>query len=114
MRHSKIMNVFGGFVIDVKNGTFGKAKLQASDFSNASDFSLGPFKPNIAKKWYSIDLASEKNFVNQLASAGGLTQLRLRLQFDDNNNDITEVIKLFSGNAPRASRPKLIVYYTLP
>ncbi|MBI3153480.1 MAG: hypothetical protein HYZ21_15210, partial [Chloroflexi bacterium] len=48
------------------------------------------------------------------ATNGGLTQIRLRFKLDDNNNAIANYLSLFSGNAPLASRPQLIIEYHLP
>jgi hypothetical protein len=43
-----------------------------------------------------------------------VTQIRLSFKLDDNNNTIANYLKLYSGNAPAASRPQLIIEYYVP
>jgi hypothetical protein len=107
--------IFGGFMVDIKNGFFGTAAtLQASDFQAAANKSYGPFNTALVGGWYTIDLTGAKPFVNKLAAGSGLTQIRLRFKLDDNNNTAANYLSLFSGNAPAASRPQLIVTYYVP
>jgi hypothetical protein len=109
------VDIFQGIMVDVKKGFFGPAVvLQASDFQVKANKSYGPFKPVLSNGWYSIDLTPAKAFINKLGANGGLTQLRLRFKLDDNNNAVANDLKLFSGNAPAASRPQLIVEYYIP
>jgi hypothetical protein len=108
------VNAFQGFTADVKKGTFGTSALQAADFQAAANKTLGPVKPTPNGGWYSINLTGAKAFVNKLAANGGLTQIRLRFKLDDNNNAVANYLSLFSGNAPLASRPQLIVEYYVP
>jgi hypothetical protein len=44
----------------------------------------------------------------------GRTQLRLRFLLDDDDDHIADILKLYSGNAAKAKRPKLIVKYYVP
>ncbi len=83
-------------------------------FQAATSKTYGPFKPAAVNNWYSIDLTNGKAYINKLAANGGLTQIRLRFKLDDNNNAIANYLSLFSGNAPTASRPQLIVDYYIP
>jgi hypothetical protein len=109
------VTMFGGFMVDIKNGFFGTAAmLQAGDFQAAGSKTYGPFAPAPVSNWYSIDLTSAKAYVNKLATGSGLTQIRLRFKLDDNNNTVANYLSLFSGNAPAASRPQLIVTYYVP
>ncbi len=108
------VNAFQGFMADVKKGTFGTSALQAADFQTAANKTVGPVKPALVGGWYSINLTGAKAFINKLASNGGLTQIRLRFKLDDNNNAVANYLSLFSGNAPLASRPQLIVEYYIP
>jgi oligopeptide transport system substrate-binding protein len=109
------INAFQGFVVDLKKGFFGSALgLQASDFQATANKSYGPFKPALASGWYAINLTPAQAYINKLATNGGLTQVRLRFKLDDNNNAIANYLKLYSGNAPAASRPQLIVEYYVP
>jgi hypothetical protein len=108
------VNAFQGFMADVKKGMFGTSALQAADFQTAANKTVGPLKPPLVGGWYSLNLTGAGNFVNKLATAGGITQVRLRFKLDDNNNAIANYLSLFSGNAPFASRPQLIVEYYIP
>ncbi len=108
------VNAFQGFMADVKKGMFGTSALQAADFQTAANKTVGPLKPPLVGGWYSLNLTGAGNFVNKLATAGGITQVRLRFKLDDNNNAIANYLSLFSGNAPFASRPQLIVEYYVP
>jgi hypothetical protein len=62
--------------------------------------------------FYSINLTGGKVDINQLGTNGGLTQMRLRFNLDDNNNAIANILSLFSGNAAAGSRPQLVITYT--
>ncbi|MBV6465800.1 MAG: hypothetical protein PGMFKBFP_01085 [Anaerolineales bacterium] len=108
------VNAFQGFMADVKKGMFGTSALQAADFQAVANKTVGPVKPALVGGWYSINLTGAKAFINKLASNGGLTQIRLRFKLDDNNNAAANYLSLFSGNAPLASRPQLIVEYYVP
>ncbi|MGC1378174.1 MAG: DNRLRE domain-containing protein, partial [Anaerolineales bacterium] len=109
------MTTFGGFMVDIKNGFFGTAAtLQAGDFQAAGSKTYGPFGPAPVSNWYAIDLTGAGRFVNKLAAGAGLTQLRLRFKLDDNNNAVANYLSLFSGDAPAAARPQLIVTYYVP
>jgi hypothetical protein len=44
----------------------------------------------------------------------GTTQFRLRFLRDDDDNNIANILKLYSGNAGIAKCPKLIVKYYVP
>ncbi|MEW5829568.1 MAG: hypothetical protein AB1846_11800 [Chloroflexota bacterium] len=106
--------LFQGFMLDVKKGFFGTPALQITDFQAAANKTVGPFKPAPVNNWYSFNLTGAKVYVNKLGTSGGLTQIRLRFKLDDNNNAIANMLNLFSGNAPLASRPLLIVEYFVP
>jgi hypothetical protein len=108
------VTAFQGFVVDIKKGYFGSTSLQAGDFQAAAPKSVGPTKPAAVGGWYSLTITSAKAYVNALATNGGLTQIRLRFQLDDNNNAADNFLSLFSGNAATATRPQLIVEYYVP
>ncbi|MBW7920273.1 MAG: DNRLRE domain-containing protein, partial [Anaerolineales bacterium] len=108
------VNTFQGFLADVKKGAFGTSALQITDYQTAANKTVGPDGPTPISEWYTLDLTGAGNFVNKLASNGGLTQIRLRFNLDDNNNAAANYLSLFSGNAPLASRPQLIVEYYIP
>ena len=107
--------IFQGFMVDVKKGFFGAlAALQPGDFQAAGNATYGPFSPALTGGWYSINLTAAKAYVNKLTTGSGLTQVRLRFKLDDNNNAVTNILSLFSGDAPLASRPQLVVQYYVP
>jgi pimeloyl-ACP methyl ester carboxylesterase len=106
--------IFQGFMVDIKNGFFGTATLQAGDFQGAASKSYGPFKPVPLSNWYTIDLTAAKDYVNKLATNSGLTQIRLLFKLDDNNNAVANYLSLYSGNAPAANRPQLVITYYVP
>ncbi len=108
------VNTFQGFMADVKKGMFGTSALQAADFQAVANKTVDPLKPTPNGGWYTLNLTGAKAFINKLASNGGLTQIRLRFKLDDNNNAAANYLSLFSGNAPLASRPQLIVEYYVP
>jgi beta-lactamase superfamily II metal-dependent hydrolase len=116
------VTAFGGFMVDIKNGFFGTAALQATDFQAAASKSYGPFNTVLVGGWYSINLTAAGPFVNKLATASGLTQIRLRFTLDDNNNTVANYLSLYSGNpstgsgqaALAADRPQLVITYYMP
>jgi hypothetical protein len=105
------ITTFGGFMVDIKKGNFGKAGLQLADFSTKGSKTYGAFKPKAASGgWYSINLTTGKDYINKL----GNTQIRLRFKLDDNNDFTANFLSLHSGNAASASKPQLIVEYYVP
>jgi hypothetical protein len=110
------LTIFQGFMVDIKKGFFGTTPvLQTTDFQAPASKSYGPFKPAPVGKWYSIDLTSAKNYINQLSTASGLTQIRLRFRLDDNNNALANYLSLVSGNAlATTNRPQLMITYYVP
>jgi hypothetical protein len=101
---------FGGFMADIQKGAFGTAALALTDFNASAQKTLGAFKPSLVGGWYSINLTNGKGYINKL----GLTQIRLRLKLDDNNDPIANFLKIYSGNATAGNRPQLIVQYYVP
>lgn len=108
------LNIFQGFMIDIKKGSFGTPTLQVTDFQIAPSKTYGPFKPVLAGGWYSINLTTGSSYINKLSTNAGLTQLRLYFKMDDNSNTTANYLKLYSGNAAAADRPQLIVQYYVP
>jgi hypothetical protein len=108
------LTIFQGFMTDIKRGIFGTAALQAADWQTAAQKTVGPLTPTLASGWYTLNLTSARAYINKLATAGGLTQIRLRFRLDDNNNTIANYLSLYSGNAAAASRPQLIIEYYVP
>ena len=102
-----------GLRFDIRTGYLGtKPALQTSDFqAKASQNLVGQFSKSTTPGWYSADLIyTAYGYVNRTGS----TQFRLHFYKDDNNDFGADYFKFYSGNAPAASRPKLIVEYYLP
>ena len=108
------VTMFQGFMVDIKNGFFGTAMLQASDFQAAASKTYGPFNTALVGGWYSINLPGAKPYINKLMTGSGVTQIRLRFKLDDNNNSVTNILSLYSGNAPAGSQPQLVITYYVP
>ena len=102
---------FQGFMTDVRRGAFGTSALQLVDWKATANITLGPFTPTINSGWYALNVTSAKAHVNRLSTGGGLTQIRLRFQLNDNNNSVANILILYSGNASATFRPQLIVEY---
>jgi predicted outer membrane repeat protein len=107
---SNPINIFKGFMVDLRNGDFGTAALELGDFKAAGNMILGPFKPALIGGGYSLDLSAANLQINRT----GDTQIRLRFKLDDNNNLVANYLKLYSGNAAEADRPQLLIEYYLP
>ena len=114
------INTFQGVMVDLMKGTFGTAALEANDFQLTAAASrykaFGPYKPVAnAAGWYTITLpVAANNYINKLSIPTAVTQVRLRFKLDDNNNGLANYLSLFSGNAPVASQPQLIIQYYVP
>jgi Tol biopolymer transport system component len=104
------ITIFGGFMVDVKKGNFGKATLQLTDFQTKGNKTLSGLKPKLVNGWYSMNLTPAIPQINKT----GMTQIRLRFKLDDNNNFTPNFLSLYSGNAGAANRPQLIVEYYVP
>ena len=108
------VNIFKGFMVDIEKGVFGKSALQTTDFQAKANNAYGPFKPSLTGGWYNLNLTNAKAYINKLATNGGLTQIRLRFKLDDNNDNVANYLSLYSGNAPAAARPQLVIQYYVP
>ena len=104
---------FKGLRVDIRMPKFGsKPALQPADFqTKASKNYVGKFPSKLSSGWYVTTLNSMAYaYINKT----GLTQFRLRFKKDDNNDFGADYLKLYSGNAPGAKRPQLIVEYYIP
>ena len=109
---SNPFSTHNGLRFDIRKGKFGTSvKLQKSDFQAKATKNLaGRFK-KASSGWYKTVLGSAAYpYVNKT----GTTQFRLRFYKDDNNDFGSDYILFYSGNAPSARRPKLIVEYYVP
>ena len=103
----------GGLRVDIRKPYFGAAAtLAIHDFQAAADQNaVGTFGAAPVNGWYAALINSSAfPYVNLT----GVTQFRLRFTLDDNNDLGADVIRLYSGNAPVATRPVLIIDYTVP
>jgi CSLREA domain-containing protein len=103
---------FGSLYVDMRNPAFGNSILELVDFSFAAKkVKPAVFNPNPVSGWFSARFnTGGKLYVNRT----GVTQLRLYFSVDDNNNNIADFIRFYSGNASAGDRPKLLITYYLP
>jgi hypothetical protein len=96
----------------MRNPTFGGSALELVDFNfTAKKVKSAIFNPNSVNNWFSARFNNGgKLYVNRI----GVTQLRLYFSVDDNNNNIADFIRFYSGNAAPGDRPKLMVSYYSP
>ena len=107
------MNTHNDLVVDIKKGKFSTLPaLQIKDFQAvANEVMVGKFYKKLFSGWYKALLnTGAYPYIN----VKGRTQLRLRFLLDDNDNNIADILKLYSGDAVLADRPKLIVRYYVP
>jgi CSLREA domain-containing protein len=101
-------------VVDVRKGAFSNnPALQAADFQAvASQAVAGVFVSSpTATGWYAVRLKlTAYPFINLTGS----TQFRLRFKTDDDNDAVADIIKFYSGDAPAANRPVLVIEYYVP
>jgi hypothetical protein len=106
-------NTHGALRVDIKKGSFSNnPALNLGDFKNPpSKSQLLSYNKNKPGNWYtrSFDPA-DFHFINLT----GLSQFRLRFAKDDNNDLGPDYLRIFSGNAPAADQPKLIIEYYVP
>jgi hypothetical protein len=103
-----------GLKVDICKPYFGsEIGLAASDFQATADkSSVGTFGSTPSAGWYSVTLNSTAHpYINTT----GTTQFRLRFQLDDDNDNVADYMKFFSGDYTTiSSRPLLIIQYYLP
>jgi hypothetical protein len=103
-----------GLLVDIRKPHFGTALgLAASDFqASASKGSVGTFGATPTAGWYSVTLSgTARSYINKT----GTTQFRLRFKLDDDNDNLADYMKFFSGNyTTTTSLPLLIIQYYVP
>jgi len=107
------MFTHNGLVVDIKkNKFFTLPALQINDFqAKPGKFKVGKFANKLFSGWYRAVLyKGTYPYINKK----GRTQLRLRFLLDDNNDNVADILKLYSGNAILANRPTLIIQYYVP
>lgn len=103
----------GNLLVDIRKSNFGSSvNLAINDFqAGANKGGVGVLSTAPSTGWYTITLKSTSFSSVNLS---GTTQFRLRFQKDDNDDAGADYLKIYSGNAPSASRPALIVEYHAP
>jgi predicted outer membrane repeat protein len=103
---------FGSLYVDMRNPAFGGSSLELTDFNFAAKkVKPAVFNPNPVSGWYSARFNNGgKLYINRT----GVSQLRLYFSVDDNNNNVADFIRFYSGNAAAGDRPKLLITYYVP
>jgi len=108
------MSTHNGLVVDIKvNKFYTLPSLQINDFqAEPGKFKVGVFPKTLyTGQWYRAVLyKGARPYINKK----GRTQIRIRYALDDNNDNVADILKLYSGNAIVTNRPKLIVKYYVP
>jgi hypothetical protein len=107
------LKTHNGLVVDIKKAKFyTRPALQINDFqAKANKNKVGKFRKKLNSGWYRSVLYKVANsYVNKL----GRTQFRLRFLLDDDDNNVADILKLYSGKAVLAKSPKLIINYYVP
>lgn len=96
-------------VMDIKKSHFGSStSLVVGDFQAKANGNGVGILSSASTGWRTVTLtATSFSFINR----NGTTQLRLRFQKGDNDDMAADYLKIYSGNAPTASRPQLIITY---
>jgi CSLREA domain-containing protein len=103
---------FASLYVDMRNPAFGGSALELADFNFAAKkVKSAVFNPIPVSGWFS---ARFNNGGRLYVNRTGVTQLRLYFSVDDNNNNVADFIRFFSGNAAAGDRPKLLIQYQLP
>ncbi len=104
------MQTHNGLVVDIKQNKFStRPALQVKDFQATANMNkIGKFSKKLYSGWYKSVLNTiGRDNINKI----GHTQFRLRFLRDDNDDYGADILKLYSGNAGKSSRPQLIVEY---
>lgn len=100
----------GACLVDIKNGNFGAAALESSDFDTAASATnvVSGGMPNAALNAWSIGSLTSGALTH--VSKTGKTQLRVYFPADDNDNAAPDYVGWYSAEAP-GNQPKLVVRY---
>ena len=107
------LKTHNGLVVDIKKAKFyTRPTLQINDFqAKANKNKVGKFRNKLHSGWYrSVLYKGANSYINKV----GRTQFRLRFLLDDDDNNVADILKLYSGNAVMIKRPKLIINYYVP
>ena len=97
----------------MKTGFYTEAQaLEKYDFhAVGSRGNVGRFIKTASAGWYRAPLRAPAYL---LVNPVGTTQFRLRFATDDNDNGVADYLAFYTGNAPQADRPELIITYYVP
>ena len=103
----------GNLLADIRKTFFGSTVvLTLNDFqATANKLAVATFGAAPVGGWYSATVGSAGY---PYISRTGTTQFRLRFTLDDNNDHGADFVSFFSGSAPVANRPQLILQYYVP
>jgi hypothetical protein len=105
--------VLGALSVDICKPYFGTTlQLVISDFQAAASTggsAIATFAAPPSSGWYTATITPFTNI-----NKSGSTQFRLRFAIGDNGDSIADYLKIYSGNAPTAYRPRLYVKYRIP
>jgi len=103
----------GDLLADICKCVFnGNISLQRGDFSApASKNGILHYKNVQVNSWFIKNLKTK--YLDRINQAGS-TQFRLRFALDDNNDSITDLLLIYSGDAALEDRPQLMVEYFIP
>lgn len=107
-------SVLGGLKVDIRKPYFGPiVDLENGDFSAAAGKAgVATFNDTPVSGWYSAILAAGGYPYISLVN---VTQFRLRFFTDDNNNNIADYVRFYSGDyGTSTARPKLVIDYYVP
>jgi hypothetical protein len=100
----------GDLLVDIRKPYFGtRVNLDTGDFQAAGVSNAGSLTSAPTPGWYTIVLGSAAHSTVNLT---GSTQVRLRFAIGDNDDNGSDYIRLFSGNASAENGPRLIVDYS--
>lgn len=105
-------SVLGALRVDMRKPDFGTPALTLNDFKSAAGRkNVASFDAVPVGSWYSANLNNTgRIYINRT----GTTQFRIYFVTDDNENNLADFIKFFSGNAGAPRRPKLVIHYFIP
>jgi hypothetical protein len=107
-----IFSELGALKVYIRSPYFGKWRgLELADFNAVPSRIAASFNPTPNQGWFRATLRiSALPYFNMT----GHTQFRLQFGKDDNNNKIADYIRFYSGDAPLAGRPILLLRYYVP
>jgi photosystem II stability/assembly factor-like uncharacterized protein len=106
-------NTHGRLILDIiKSKFFTRPALQIEDFQARPDkYRVGKFSKKLFTGWYKAVLFQRAYpYINM----EGRTQFRLRFTLDDNDDNVEDILELYSGKADQVNRPQLTIDFFTP